>query len=102
MTKYSSRYTFFFGVQMIWIEFGAFQNNCAQVRKTVHLRGLMETYCSRAGVKTSYFRFLFQGDRIVGPDDTPRSVSGTTEIVLFPVLSHNADFLYFPPAGYGR
>ncbi len=71
--------------------------NCAQMKKTTPLRGLISAYCSQMGAQTADFRFLFKGHRIP-PDNTPEDVSDTQE-TGFRFLSRNTDFRIFHQLG---
>ena len=44
-----------------------------KIKKTTHLKKLMDAYCARMGAATGSYRFLFDGHRI-NDDDTPQSL----------------------------
>lgn len=44
-----------------------------KIKKSTHLKKLMDAYCTRMGVQKGSYRFLFDGHRI-NEDDTPESL----------------------------
>ena len=55
-----------------------------KIKRTTQLKKLMDAFCERQGKAPNSVRFLFEGTR-VGPTDSPETVSGLLEDILFTI-----------------